>query len=83
MAGQCGGALVVDRIGTSGQDGIATNVAPALEWEVDLRLAGLEPGAIITYTAVTDRPPLLCEPPHSRLWRSKMAKFDVDCQLGF
>lgn len=49
-------ALVVDRIGTSGQDGIATNVAPALEWEVDIRLAGLEPGAIITYSAVTDRP---------------------------
>ncbi len=49
-------ALVVDRIGTSGQDGIATNVEPALEWEVDLRLVGLGSGATITYTAVTDRP---------------------------
>ncbi len=49
-------ALVVDRIGTSGQDGLATNVAPALEWEVDLRLVGIESGATITYSAVTDRP---------------------------
>ena len=49
-------ALVVDHIGTSGQDGIATNVEPALEWEVDLRLVGLGSGATITYTAVTDRP---------------------------
>lgn len=48
--------LVVDGIGTSGQDGLATNVEPAREWEVDIGLVGFEPGATITYSALTDRP---------------------------
>jgi len=48
--------LVVDGFGPSGQDGLATNVEPAREWEVDIRLVGIEQGATITYSAVTDRP---------------------------
>lgn len=48
--------LVVNGIDTSGRDGLATHVAPASEWEADVHLVNLKPGATITYSAVTDRP---------------------------
>ena len=68
-------ALVVDRIGTSGQDGIATNVEPAREWKADIRFVGLQSGAIITYSAVTDRPV------STMVWKEKDGDLEISASF--
>ena len=70
-----GHALVVDGIGTSGRDGIATDVEPAREWEADIRLLGLESDAIITYTAVTDRPV------STMVWKEEDGHMDISASF--